>query len=127
MELERRGKFPGLKAHFTKDECEAILALSARKKAIDKAIKKKAERAALGKKPKPELDEIIDGAEAVECDFVTWATPIARQIRKAIEKDPSILADRTEDEIKAELEAELKKSQTKLAQIAEGKEWKTHD
>ena len=127
MELEKRGKFAGLKAHFTKDECEQIVDLSARKKAVDKAIKKKAERAAAGKKPKPELDLVIETGEALTLEFLNWAAPIARQIRKAIEDAPTILAERTEAEIKAELEAELEKSKTKLAKIAAGEEWKTDD
>lgn len=123
MNLEKRGKFPGIKLHLTKEECEEVLVL--RKEHKTGKIRKLRERAKEGAKGFTTA-EVAALSDAL-CNALDWVLPVVKLIGKAIEEDPTILAERTEAEIVEELKAEKVKCEKKLAQIAAGEEWKTHD
>jgi len=92
IKFERRGKYPGVKIHLDREECEALVG-------------------------KPH-----------NIPLTTKAFELAAMIRKklirAIEEDPSILEERTEEEIKATLMKEYVESEKKLAHIKDGLDWK---
>ena len=95
MKMERRGKYPGVKIHFEKKHCERIIALA--------------------KDPlNPDLKAAVDKMFA----------KLSKQLYDLSVEDPKLLEERTEEEIIAELEEEKKKSELKLAQLANGKDWK---
>ena len=97
MKLEARGKYPGVKVHLDREECEAILQATPPSKGIP---------------PGPQ--------QRLTAFYFT----LRGYLWDAIKKDPLLLEDRTEDQIKAELLAEKEKSEKKLALIAKGKDWK---
>lgn len=99
MEIERRGKYPGVKVHLDPEEIEAINKLADFLKIIDPV---KSTSARPGQKLIIKLD-----------------SKIAAQVAE----DPTTLAKRTEDEIRATLEKERDSAIKKLAAMDDGKEW----
>lgn len=87
IKFERRGKYPGVKIHLDREECEKVLS-------GDKQVRK-----------------------AVFKD-------ITEQLHEHIKKDPTLLEERTEEEIKATLMKEFVESEKKLAHIKDGLDWK---
>lgn len=54
----------------------------------------------------------------------TIAKDIRKAVAKAIKEDPTLLEERTEEEIKATLMKEYVESEKKLAHIKDGLDWK---
>lgn len=93
MKLERRGKYPGIKVHFDPEECQQI------------------------------------------CDRLEWLSiyhpdnqikplrKLRKLIKRAIDDDPTLFDDRTEDEIKKELKIERDKSTARLKLMNAGGKW----
>lgn len=90
MKLERRGKYPGIKLHLDKEECEGINAV----KYLN-----------------------IIGMPKILITLVN-------EVKRALEEDPSLLEERTEEEIKATLMKEYVESEKKLKHIKDGLDWK---
>jgi hypothetical protein len=96
IKLERRGKYPGVKVHLDKDQCLVVQRYMTA--------------------PRP------DGAKAA---FKALTAEIAETINALLTDDPSVLEERTEEQIIKELEIERQKSEAKLKKLAAGKDWKT--
>lgn len=86
MEIERRGKFPGIKVHLDKDEVEML-------KSPDS---------------QPARNLVMK---------------LSKKISKQLIEDPSTLQQRSQDEIRTELETERDKAIEKLAKLSAGKQW----
>ena len=95
VKLERRGKYPGVKVHFDKEQCLVVLAYA---------------KAPQDKPAKQTWKALMKEASAA--------------ILALSLEDPKLLEERTEAEIIAELEVEQKKSEKKLKEIAKGSDWK---
>lgn len=106
MKIEKRGKYPGVKIHFDKEQVEgALKEIAAHQKLFEGAS-----------------DAIKQGRRFKE------AFPVLRELFKSIEnlleEDPTVLEERTEEEIKAELELEFRAAGEKLEALSKGKDWK---
>ena len=97
MKIERRGKYPGVKLHLDGDECKAL-----------------AHTTDSGFLNRPEFSH-ISGEMMRE---------IRKAVAKAIKEDPTLLDERTEEEIKATLMKEYVESEKKLKHIKDGLDWK---
>jgi hypothetical protein len=110
MHLERRGKYPGVKIHLTKAECELLLTFLAD---FDRA--------------KAHPDRLILNASARR-GLYKHGKATARAIAEALADDPTILDARNEAEIRESMETELAKLTQKLAAFDAGEPWKAdHD
>lgn len=82
-----------------------------------------------GKYPgiKIHLDEVevkaLTNPPPSEMEAFAFTTRLGKKIRALMAEFPDLLAPRTEEQIKAELQLELEKSQLKLAKMAEGAKW----
>ena len=99
MKIEPRGKYPGVKIHFDKEECEILLDLVEYQSKLKKLLPPGPLHAQLTMK-------------------------MAKSIYKLKEEMPTLLEDRTEEEIHATLSKELIESEQKLAAIGKGADWK---
>jgi len=87
MKVERRGKYPGIKLHLGEPECNRIL----------------------------DFDRKPTNESEWACFYLI--EKIGKRIRKAIEDDPSLLEDRTEEDIRQCLEEEAEKAQARLDDV----------
>lgn len=99
MEIERRGKFPGVKIHLDPAEVKAIGPLASFLEKID---------------PIKSVD-----ARPGQKVVIKLASKIAQQLKE----DSSTLQQRTPEEIRTELETERDKAIEKLARLDAGKKW----
>lgn len=114
MKIEKRGKYPGVKVHLDGDEARRIMEdcvelTSFNAKLLAKGLKN------LGQN-EGEVQGMITALE--------HASKLAKKIAKEFKDYPSLFDERTEEEIKVELETEFKASGDKLAAMNNGKDWK---
>lgn len=95
MKLERRGKYPGVKVHLEKDECEEILKVM-------------------------NGGEVVPGEEFITYNFYH---KLGKQINKLIQSEPDLLIDRTPEQVKEVVELEFITAQKKLEALQQGKKW----
>lgn len=114
MKIEKRGKYPGVKVHLDGEEARRIMEdcnsmLEYSPKAITKMV-----------------NIAGGGTEAVQAIVTAFehARKLAKKIAKEFKDYPSLFDERTEEEIKEELETEFKAAGDKLAAIEKGKDWK---
>lgn len=89
--MEKRGKFSGVKAHFDREECINLLgAYKQIKYAFDHSIPTSPDKA------------------------IRFVSVLGKKINKMIQEDPTILEERTEGQIIAELHEERNKANLKL-------------
>lgn len=112
MKIERRGKFPGVKVHLDGEEAKRIMEDLA--------------------EADPDMDVLTKAFKKAGCDAadiqgiltsIEHTTKLAKKIRKEFISYPTLFVERTEEEIKEELETELKAAGDKLALIEQGKKW----
>lgn len=109
MHIERRGKYPGVKIHLTKDECLRLLDL------IEQLDQAKATHA-------PAADALSRRG------LYKHAKAVARALQEELAHDPTILDERNEVEIREAMETELEKLTKKLAAFDAGEPWQAdHD
>ena len=97
MKIEKRGKYAGVKVHLDPEECEHLIAFSKTK------------------------DNLILSSHSAA---VKLTGALGKKIKDLIVSEPDLLKDRSEDEIKKELENELTSAQLKLEAISKKKDWK---
>lgn len=97
-EVERRGKYPGVKVHFDPEEIKKLTALA---------------------------DYLnVELIEATEVKGRKMLIKLAGKIKLVMEEDPSTLDERTPEEIIQVLEKERDSAIAKLAKIGAGQDWK---
>jgi hypothetical protein len=97
MKLETRGKYPGVKVHLEPDECEIFTACA----------------------------KSADAGEFVPITAHRKLTvEIGRKIIKLQEKEPTLLSERTPEQIAAILAKEVEAATLKLQRMKDGKDWK---
>lgn len=94
IKIEPRGKYPGVKLHLDKVECEALL------KATTLSQAGKMNHAAF------------------------FFAEVVKKLVHLLDEVPHLLEDRTEAQITAELQLEMDKSKAKLEAISKGTDWK---
>lgn len=100
MKIEKRGKYPGIKVHLEPDECEPFITLAADHKKAG-------------------------GETATTPSYYTLAVKLGKKIAALNTEDPGVFTPRTQEEIKAELEEEMRSSAAKLAAMQNGSDWTT--
>jgi hypothetical protein len=105
MKIEPRGKYPGVKVHLDEEECQELL-----KGAADNPGGSKKGNGGF-----------MDHEVRILAGF---AVKLARKIRQLQIEMPELLDERTEEQIRKELEIERDKSAKKLAAMDKGKDWK---
>ncbi len=96
MKLERRGKYPGVKVHLDDEECKRLIKFA----------------------------EETDAPSAVFRS--AFAAKLGRKITQLHIEDPTIIMERTPDQIREVLEGELQAATLKLEAIKQGEDWKKH-
>lgn len=104
MKIEKRGKYPGVKAHLEKDECELLMSFAA-----DYAL------------AHPDKTGSIKGKES---NGIILAFKLGKKIKLLLDEEPGLLQERTEEEILATLSKEAIESDLKLKAIGQGADWK---
>lgn len=99
MKLERRGKYPGVKIHLEPEECLRV---------CDQILW-------FNEQDPPDPGPAHYGSAGLR--------KLYKLIRKAIAEDSTIFDDRTDDEIREELEVERDKSVEKLKKMKNGEVW----
>lgn len=99
MKIEKRGKYPGVKVHLEPDEAEVYV-----KFASDIA----------------KSGQQVKGA----ISYVSLSAKLGSKISKLIAEDPTLLKERTPEEIKHELEVEYESAALKLKALNKGEDWK---
>jgi hypothetical protein len=103
MKIEKRGKYPGVKVHLEKDECEVLLALAANYEIAY-----------------PKGSPILDGGSH---NYISLSAKMGRKIKLLLAEEPNLLTERTEEEVIAALSKESIESAEKLAAIGKGVDW----
>ena len=108
MKIEKRGKYAGVKVHLEPDECEEFIKLATDMGKVE-----------------------IDGGYANSPHFppkgfnyMTLSTKLGKKISKLLKEEPSLLKERTPEEIQHELEVELESAQKKIHALKTGGNWK---
>ena len=97
MKIERRGKYPGVKVHLEKGECEMLIKLWESMKGIN---------------------------IAASTTDIAFLFKLARKVSNLAEEEPTLLEERSEEEILATLSKEAIESDLKLKAIGKGADWK---
>lgn len=96
MKIEKRGKYAGVKIHLEPDEAEVLTKLATDFKAIGKPL-------------------------SGTLDYFTLAVKIGKKILKQVAEDPTMLIERTPEQVTAALMKDKAKIE---AQLAAGEGWK---
>ena len=99
MKVERRGKYPGVKVHLEKDECEVFLELV-------KDHKK------------------AGGHVYTQPTYFSLSVKMGQKIASLLKDEPALLEERTEEDIVAALSKEAIEADLKLKEIGKGADWK---
>lgn len=99
MKIESRGKYPGVKVHLDPEECELLMNL-----AQDVAL-----------------------ASAPVKDHIALASKMGKKILALREEEPTLLEERTPEQIKAILAKESEKARLQLEALNKGKGLKDLD
>ena len=99
MKIEKRGKYAGVKVHLEPDEVEPFMKLFHDFTAIGKPL-------------------------PTTVTYFSLALKLGKKIVTLMKEEPSLLLERTPEEITLELENELESATLKLAAIKAGKGWK---
>lgn len=101
IKIEKRGKYGGVKVHLDKEQCELLLSL---------------EKALNSQSPGDEA------AEAIIDQVQDLVEKIASKIRKLLIEEPTLLEDRSTEEVIAILAKEKEKAELQLARAKSGKD-----
>ena len=108
MKIEKRGKYAGVKVHLEPDECEAFIKLAQDQEKVE------GEGA---NSPHPSYPP-------KGFNYMTLSTKLGKKISKLLKEEPSLLKERTPEEIQHELEVELESAQKKIHALKTGGNWK---
>lgn len=98
-EVERRGKYPGVKVHLDPEEMSKLQVLA---------------------------DYLTGAWTATPAEIKTYRkffVKLVKQITATVEEDPSTIVERTPEQIRAVLEKERNKAAEKLARMEAGEQW----
>lgn len=95
MKIEPRGKFGGVKIHLDASECQELMGATPAGQTL-----------------------LVNTSVALK-----FTASLSQKLKKLIKEVPDLLADKSPDQIKKELELEAKKSIAKLQALAGGKPW----
>jgi hypothetical protein len=100
MKIEKRGKYPGVKVHLEPDECALLVGV----KSVD-----------MGHQPGVKNPSIVAAFK--------FTAKLGEKIRKLQADEPDLLEERTLEQIREELELELRKAKEKLEKLNQGQIW----
>lgn len=110
MNIERRGKYPGVKIHLDEKETRKVLGILFAPTAVEAFVSGKS------------VPEYLCQADRTAAAF-KFVAKMAKLIEAEMAKDPTVLDERSEAEIRAELITERDKAIEKLAKMESGAAW----
>jgi hypothetical protein len=103
MKIEKRGKYSGVKVHLDADECKELLGTQ--------RLNGHAGRA--------------DAADGLMIKISTrFVGKLGRKIQEMLAAYPALLKDRTDDEVREQLDADINKMLEQRKALEQGKNWK---
>jgi hypothetical protein len=110
VEIEKRGKYPGVKVHLDPEECEVFMKLADDAGLMGGAKVWSPYTGSYSVKPPP--------------TYLSLATKLGRKINALKAEFPTLLKERTQEEIEEVLRMEKESATKKLDALAHGSDWK---
>ena len=97
---DRRGKYPGIKAHLDEADCQELLEWY------------------------KHLKEGTKSSKELMPEGIQFAKRLAKTVKEVLAENPDLLEERTPEQVREALEKDQKKIQEQLATMKSGDDWK---